>query len=193
MEPEIVNALITSSATILAALFGGWILVRINTLSKDEMVRESSGYLRLFWFSVGAIIGGGLIYFLIQYLILQNLPYQREISLTSFIPKSTFVGNERFRVDDFVDFRGNTYKGCFWAHAPSELTFDLNGKFSTFSAKALFHDYGDCAPGCSDGAQFVVFLDHREIFRSETMFGDLMPYRLYPRSISLHFFKPSLS
>jgi hypothetical protein len=178
MEPEIVNAIITAIATILAAIIGGWISLRISLLPKDKIARDLSAFLKFTWFMVGALIGGCLIYFLLYFFFLKNLPNEREISLTSFVPKSTYVGNEGFHIGEFVDYRGNTYKSCFWAHAPSELTFDLNGKFSKFSVKALFHDYGDCDVGCSDGAQFVVFLDHREIFRSETMFVNSNPINI---------------
>jgi hypothetical protein len=178
MEPEIVNAIITAIATILAAIIGGWISLRISLLPKDEIARNLSALSKFTWFMVGALIGGGLLYFLLYFFLLKNLPSEREISLTLFVPKSTHVGNERFHIGEFVDYRGNTYNSCFWAHAPSELTFDLNGKFSKFSATALFHDYGDCEAGCSDGAQFVIILDNREIFRSETMFVDSNPVNI---------------
>ena len=178
MAPEIISGIITAVATIIAALISGWVAYRIKKLDisgkKNEPEQSKSG-VAIIWFIVGSIIGGLITYFLVSYFIIRTLPNEREISLTQFVPEKAVVGYEKFYIGEFVDHQGKEYNNCFWAHAPSEIAFDLNGKFSTLDVKALYHDYGNCDPFCDDGAQFVIFLDGKEIYRSETMFIESKP------------------
>lgn len=53
------------------------------------------------------------------------------------------------------------YKNGLFAHAPSELTYDLNGQYSIFTADISIKE-----TACGDGAIFVVRLDEKEIYRS---------------------------
>ena len=95
--------------------------------------------------------------------------------LTSSVGFMTFsTGTYNFTSPDRSDHiaqgdpliaHGIQYPHGLYAHAPSQLTYRLNGKFSEFSATLTMVDW----IACGDGAVFVIKLDGAEIFRSQRM------------------------
>ncbi len=74
--------------------------------------------------------------------------------------------NSDFQGETIISAHGRTYPLGFFAHAPSELVFDLDGKYSTFRTEILLKE----STNCSDGAVFSVIVDGEEVFLSDRVF-----------------------
>lgn len=92
------------------------------------------------------------------------------------------VGKYAFTSDDPADdihegdrivAHGTWYEHGVYAHAPSLLTYGLDGRFSTFSSTLAMVD--SIKGKDVDGVVFVVGLDGAEVYRSEPMFIESKP------------------
>jgi len=59
---------------------------------------------------------------------------------------------------------GVTYPMGLFAHAPSRLVYDLNGKYTRLETDIMVQD-----SACGDGAEFVVQLDGKELYASSML------------------------
>ncbi len=107
--------------------------------------------------------------------------------LANLQPSSVSVGYWTLGVGVYPpnsDFQGETvitahdkiYSLGLFAHASSELVYDLNGMYSTLISDVLIKESSEC----SDGASFAVVLDGKEIYNS----GLVLPLE-EPKQISL--------
>jgi len=76
-----------------------------------------------------------------------------------------------------ISNHGKEYPYGLFAHAPSELRYMLDGKFTAFVTEISVKE-----TACGDGASFVVSLDDKEIYRSETV---LPRYDAIPLSLDV--------
>ncbi len=65
------------------------------------------------------------------------------------------------------------YPFGLFAHSPAELRFELKGNYKKFIT-----EIGIKETACGDGASFAVFVDDREIYRSENMLASSTPIPL---------------
>lgn len=65
---------------------------------------------------------------------------------------------------EVISNHGQVFAQGLFTHAPSELTYTLNGNYLHFDSIISIKE-----TACGDGAQFVVRLDGNEIFRSDWM------------------------
>jgi hypothetical protein len=91
------------------------------------------------------------------------------------------VGHYRFTSEavdkvsegDPIVTHGTWYSHGLFAHAPSQLTYDIGGKYSEFHATLSMVEW-ITAPS-DDGAVFVLKLDGAEVFKSEPMLAASEP------------------
>ncbi len=84
--------------------------------------------------------------------------------------------NDKIKKGDRIVAHGKWYRHGLFAHAPSELTFELGGAFATFSTTIVMIE--TISGPNADGAIFVVELDGAEIYRSKPMFPSSQPRHL---------------
>jgi dipeptidyl aminopeptidase/acylaminoacyl peptidase len=84
--------------------------------------------------------------------------------------------NDKMKEGDRIVAHGKWYRQGLFAHAPSELTFELGGAFASFSTTIAMVE--TIRGPDVDGAVFVVELDGVEIYRSKPMFPSSQPRRL---------------
>ena len=84
--------------------------------------------------------------------------------------------NDKIEKGDRIVAHGKWYRHGLFAHAPSELTFELGGAFATFSTTIVMVE--TISGPDVDGAIFVVELDGAEIYRSKPMFPSSQPRHL---------------
>ena len=83
---------------------------------------------------------------------------------------------DNIREGDRIVAHGTWYRHGLYAHAPSLLTYGLDGQFSTFSSTLTMVDSIEGRD--VDGVVFVVELDGTEVFRSEPVFIESKPRRI---------------
>ena len=72
-----------------------------------------------------------------------------------------------------ISSHAKEYPYGLFAHAPSELKYALDGKYSTFVTEISIKE-----TACGDGASFVVSIDDNEIYHSEQMLSSNKPIPL---------------
>ena len=81
------------------------------------------------------------------------------------------IPTDKIKKGDPIAFNNFKYNHGLYAHAPSRLYYKLYGDFSQLETTIGLVDWIDCG----DGAQFVILLDGREIYRSPNMLATSMP------------------
>ena len=66
--------------------------------------------------------------------------------------------------NNVITSHGTEYLNGLFAHSPSELRFNLDGKYAQFVSVVSIKE-----TACGDGAGFSVYLDNNEIYRVESM------------------------
>lgn len=75
--------------------------------------------------------------------------------------------------DPIRGMNGTIYKNGLFAHAPSKLTYRLNGEYSSFTATLTMGD-----AECGDGAWFSVHLDNRRVYYSPVLYLTNFPIEI---------------
>ncbi len=113
--------------------------------------------------------------------VVRQLP-QGAIYLADMQPLSASVGYWSLGVGTFpatdegmvqggmITSHGESFPKGLFAHAPSELVYNLGGLYTRFHALINLKEIA-----CGNGAEFVVLLDGHEVFRSEVLTAESEP------------------
>jgi hypothetical protein len=113
--------------------------------------------------------------------VIRQLP-QGAIYLADMQPLSASVGYWSLGVGTFpatdegmvqggmITSHGESFPKGLFAHAPSELVYNLGGLYTRFHALINLKEIA-----CGNGAEFVVLLDGHEVFRSEVLTAESEP------------------
>lgn len=166
--PENGFSILTHLTTIKLTLFNSYLLILLSLALLYFVFGEISWLLGLVcvgFFSVG-IIGVNASYI-----------FENTVSLTAFKPIIISQGYGTLQVNRSVNSEKGWkswsrlsddyyfYRKGFGTHAPSNLVFNINGKFSNFAT-----DYGiDTEAGTAASSRFEIWGDGKKLFESETM------------------------
>ena len=113
---------------------------------------------------------------------LPSRTYLTELLLTKSRTGFSTLGKGVFPFSEGPIYKGTTleahgvkYPHGLFAHAPSTLTYQLNGLYTTLSTD-LVMTYFDT--DCSDGATFVILVDGREAYKSPLFFNTTLPIKV---------------